>query len=283
MTKILACTDGSIYAPSIYGHAAWAAARLGAAVEVLHMLDRHPGAVTATDLSGTIGFDASQGLLQKMVELDEAQGRLAQQRSRAILEDAERVLRAAGVAEVLLTLRHGALVETLPEFEATADLVVVGKRGEAADFAKGHLGSNLERVLRTSTRPVLVASRAFKPMGRAVLAYDGRAASRKAVDYLAAQPLLRGVAVHLLTVGSVGVDEEGLAEARFKLGKAGLDVQMQATAGRPDEVIARVVADTGADLLVMGAYGHGALRKMILGSVTSTLLRECRVPVLVFR
>jgi nucleotide-binding universal stress UspA family protein len=116
-----------------------------------------------------------------------------------------------------------------------------------------------------------------------VLAYDGRAASRKAVDYLAAQPLLHGVAVHLLTVGSAGADEEGLAEARLKLEEAGLDVGTQTLAGRPDEVIAQVVAETGADLLVMGAYGHGALRNMILGSVTSTLLRECKVPALVFR
>ncbi|PWC28388.1 universal stress protein [Teichococcus aestuarii] len=283
MARILACTDGSIYAPSIYGHAAWAASRLNAAVEVLHMLDRHPGAAREAELSGAIGFDASQDLLRKMVELDEAQGRLAQQRSRAILEDAEWVLRAAGIAEVTLTLRHGALVEALPEFEKAADLVVVGKRGEAADFAKGHLGSNLERVLRTSICPVLVASRAFKPISRAVIAYDGRAASRKAVEYLARRPLLHGVSVHLLTVGNAGTDEEGLAEARFRLGEAGLDVHMQILPGRPEDVIARVVAESGADLLVMGAYGHGVLTRMFLGSVTSTLLRECRVPALVFR
>jgi hypothetical protein len=78
MTRILACTDGSLYAPSVYEHAAWAAIRLDAAVEVLHMLRRQPGAASRSDLSGAIGFDASQDLLQKMVELDEAQGRLAQ-------------------------------------------------------------------------------------------------------------------------------------------------------------------------------------------------------------
>jgi nucleotide-binding universal stress UspA family protein len=54
-------------------------------------------------------------------------------------------------------------------------------------------------------------------------------------------------------------------------------------AGRPDEVISRMVTETGADLLVMGAYGHGVLRNMIFGSVTSTLLRECKVPVLISR
>jgi nucleotide-binding universal stress UspA family protein len=36
----------------------------------------------------------------------------------------------------------------------------------------------------------------------------------------------------------------------------------------------------GADLLVMGAYGHSRLREFILGGVTRSLLREMTVPVL---
>ncbi len=59
MPRILACTDGSIYANSVYDHAAWAAERLGgASVQVLHVLDRAAGAAPA-DRSGAIGFDAS--------------------------------------------------------------------------------------------------------------------------------------------------------------------------------------------------------------------------------
>jgi nucleotide-binding universal stress UspA family protein len=36
----------------------------------------------------------------------------------------------------------------------------------------------------------------------------------------------------------------------------------------------------GADLLVMGAYGHSRLREFILGGMTRSLLREMTVPVL---
>ncbi|MFN3316727.1 MAG: DHHW family protein, partial [Raineya sp.] len=42
-----------------------------------------------------------------------------------------------------------------------------------ADFAKGHLGSNLERIVRASHKPVFVASRAFKPISKVLVAYDG--------------------------------------------------------------------------------------------------------------
>ncbi|HSP25858.1 MAG TPA: universal stress protein [Saliniramus sp.] len=47
-------------------------------------------------------------------------------------------------------MRNGDLVEALQEYERDCDLVIIGKRGEAADFAKLHLGSNLERVVRSS-------------------------------------------------------------------------------------------------------------------------------------
>ena len=41
-----------------------------------------------------------------------------------------------------------------------------------------------------------------------------------------------------------------------------------------------VYSDLGADLLVMGAYGHSRLRELVLGGVTRTILKEMTVPVL---
>jgi nucleotide-binding universal stress UspA family protein len=66
------------------------------------------------------------------------------------------------------------VVETIGEDRGDARVIVIGKRGEAADFAKGHLGSNLERIVRASHKPVFVASRAFKPIdARAILTGAG--------------------------------------------------------------------------------------------------------------
>jgi nucleotide-binding universal stress UspA family protein len=42
-------------------------------------------------------------------------------------------------------------------------------------------------------------------------------------------------------------------------------------------------ATFGADLLVMGAYGHSQLREWMFGSVTRTVLREAGLPVLMSR
>ncbi len=282
MPRILACTDGSIYAASVYGHAAWAAQRMAAAVEVLHVLDHHRERAALADLSGTIGPDAGDELLSQLAELDEAKGRLAQKKAKAILQDAGRHLLAAGLADVTLTQRHGSLVETLDEFEARADLVVIGKRGDAADFARLHLGANIERVIRQSHRPVLVASRGFAPVERFLIAFDGGPSARKAVEYAAQKPLLKGLECRLLMVGR---DDGGepLAWAEDMLRRGGVRVEASVRPGEPEEVIAETVKADGVGLLVMGAYGHSRIRQLIVGSTTTAMVRTCQVPVLMFR
>ncbi|HVZ43132.1 MAG TPA: universal stress protein [Ramlibacter sp.] len=47
--------------------------------------------------------------------------------------------------------------------------------------------------------------------------------------------------------------------------------------------IAQTARDEHADLIVVGSHGHGALRKLMLGSVTTRVLAEATVPVLVVR
>ena len=163
MTKLIALVDGSTYSQSVCDHAAWVARGKNASVEVVHVLGRREG-VAETNLSGNIGLGARTALLEELAELDATKAKLAQKRGRAILDDAKARIEAAGVKEVSCKLRNGDLVETLLELEKDADLVIVGKRGEAADFAKLHLGSNLERVVRASKKPVLVTSRAFQPI-----------------------------------------------------------------------------------------------------------------------
>ncbi len=282
MPRVLACTDGSIYADSVYDHAAWAAERLGgASVQVLHVLDRAAAAAPA-DRSGAIGFDASEELLRELTELDAQRARVGLRRARALLAEAERRLRAAGVAEVVPAQRHGSVVETVAEFEAGADLVVIGKRGEAADFAVGHLGASLERVVRASARPVLVASRAFRPIGRVLIAYDGGAAASKAIDYAARQAVLKGLECHVVTVAPQG-GGVSLDKPVGMLRRAGLEVTTAVLHGEPEQAIAAYAAAAGIDLLVMGAYGHSRVRALLVGSTTTALLRACRIPVLVFR
>ena len=282
--NILTCTDGSLYAPSVYQHSAWAATRLNTGVSLLHVLDPHRELAHGGDLTGAIGFNASAELTEELVKLEATQARVARLKGTALLADAATQLTAAGIAPIETFQRHGTLVETLAELEPASALVVIGKRGEHADFAKGHLGGQVERVIRTSIRPVLVAARAFRPIERFLIAYDGGPSIRKALDFIQHSPLLKGLPCHLLCAGRI--DDTAryyLFETADKLRLAGFDVTPHAIAGAPEEVIASHVKDHAIDLLVMGAYGHSPIRQFILGSTTTTMVRTCQIPVLMFR
>ncbi|MDE0835507.1 MAG: universal stress protein [Akkermansiaceae bacterium] len=280
MSTILACTDGSLYAPSIYQHAAWAAGRIGADIHVLHAIEHHEAATTH-DLSGNLGFSANDELLAELTRLDESRYRVARLRGKAILEDAEKKLEGATVKT---TQRHGSLVGTVIEFEGESDLLVLGKRGEHADFSKGHLGSNLERIVRSAKIPVLVAARDFKPVENFTVAFDGGSSVLKAINYLCTQPLLKEAECHLIAIGKPDSDlARSLEGSATALRGAGYTVDTQILPGDPEDIIAAKVKDTGSDLLVMGAYGHSRIREFILGSTTTALIRTCHVPVLLFR
>jgi nucleotide-binding universal stress UspA family protein len=283
MSPILACTDGSTYAPSVYQHAAWASARLGTGVEVVHVIDHHREQSPATDLTGAIGIDASARLTEALTLMEEAKGREARLRGKALLEEARQQLAAAGVTEIVLTQRHGTVVETLAELEPRAELLVVGKSGEHAILAEGQVGGHLENLIRTSVRPVLVAERQFRPVHRFLIAFDNSPSAHKALDYALKSPLLRGLEGLLVMVGRADpVHSAALDAARDRLAGAGFAVTAKQVEGKPAAVIAAEVESAGIDLVLMGAYGHSQLREFFVGSTTTRMVRNCRVSVLMF-
>ena len=283
--NILACTDGSLYSTSVYDHAAWASRQMGSAsIHVLHMLNPHHEEPQKLNYSGSMGVGARTTLLNELVELESAKAKIAQKRGQAILEDARAHLQQAGIAQVQADQWHGKLSDEISKYECDADLVVIGKRGNNADFEKGHLGSNLERVVRSCQHPVLVASRAYDKMDNFVLAFDGGSSAKKAVQYIAQEPLLKGMHAYLLYVGSGNAKVEAdLAEAEATLKAAGYEVTIEHRDGEPEKVISDIVAQDHIDLLVMGAYGHSSIRQLIVGSTTTAMIRTVTIPVLLFR
>ena len=277
--RVVAAIDASAYTGSVCRHAAWAAGRLGAPLSMVHVIDP-ADRVAPLDLAGNLILGEREALLRELGELDATRAKLAQQHGRLLLQQARQL---AGVDTADLRLRHGALVDTLVGLEDEVRLFVVGKRGEHADFARGHLGREVERVVRSVHRPLLVASRTFQPIQRVLVAYDGSATTRKALAMVAESPLLRGFDIHLVTVGGGEGSERELGDAARVLDGAGLDATTEVIDGHPDEALAAYVDRQRIDLLVMGAYGHSRIRQLIVGSTTTTVMRNCQVPVLLLR
>ncbi|MDF1716768.1 MAG: universal stress protein [Antarcticimicrobium sp.] len=280
---LIALVDGSAYSESVCHHAAWIAGRNGWKVKVYHVMGRRQG-TEKQDLSGAIRLGARTRLLEQLSELDAERARLSHEHGRAILEDAKAIIQTDGEIEVETRLRQGDLVETVTAKEETGDMIVIGKRGEAAGIAMEHLGSNLERIVRASHRPVFIANRAFKPVEKVLVAFDGGASALKAVDYIARSPLFAGLKISLVFAGRDTPEiRRSLEGAAATLKAGGFAPETILRAGEPEKVLAQITGAAEHELLVMGAYGHSRVRSLIIGSTTTEMIRSCRVPVLIMR
>jgi len=246
-------------------------------------LGRREGAATG-DLSGSLKLGARSALLEELATLDAQRAKLSQAQGHAILDDAKAIIERAGVGPVTTRLQHGDLLEAVAELEPELRVVVIGKRGDGADFASNHLGSNLERIVRTSKIPVFVASRAFQPISKILIAFDGGDSAKRAVDRITESPFFDAMSA---TLSFVGTETPGiltkLEKAREQLAGVGLDVTVDITSGEPEKVLEHKVSTENFGLLVMGAYGHSRIRSLIIGSLTTTMIRSCKIPILLYR
>lgn len=77
--------------------------------------------------------------------------------------------------------------------------------------------------------------------------------------------------------------EKVLAPVSKFLLRHGIDAKSSWKVGHAGESIAKL-ADSGRfDLLIMGSHGHGTLVNLVMGSVATQVLANCRVPVLLVR
>lgn len=280
---LIALVDGSDYSESVCRHTGWIAGRLNAKVKVYHVMGRRD-AIGKQDLSGAIKLGARSHLLKQLSDLDAERAKLAQEQGRAILEDARELILASGASEVETRLRQGDLVDTVTAKEDTGDMIIIGKRGEAAGLASDHLGSNLERIVRASHKPVFVANRSFTPAERILVAFDGGASALKAVDFIARSPLFQGLGVTLVFAGvETPSITSMLQSATATLAAGGVKAETLIKSGDPERVLSEMTGQGSHDMLVMGAYGHSRVRRLMVGSTTTAMIRSCRVPVVLMR
>lgn len=232
--KILACVDNTPMAEVVTDYASWAARRLDAPVELLHVLERHVELSRDQDHSGSIGLDAQEKLMDRLTQEDAERTRSAREQGRVLLSVLrERAIRG-GAAIVDSRLRHGDIEETLAEQQEGSRLLIIGRNARPKPDARAGLGKHLEWVVRSATRPVLLVTEAFREPKRVLFAFDGSSVTRKGVDMLAASPLLRGLQLQLLTAGESGTaDSRSLDAAVSTLSASGIEASASVRPGSP--------------------------------------------------
>lgn len=273
---IVAATDFSAFSERVVLRAARIAQQHDADLHVVHVvrpLDLYPGLTLGPDEFGQHDLDlqhAEQSRLEAMV------ASLASQFG----------IRTHAVTRLG---RPHAEIATYAQ-EASADLVTAGSRGEST-LTDLFLGSTVSRLLRVTTRPVLVVRKpADEPYRLVVAAVDFSPVSAAVVNH--ALSLADGARVDALHVlGSeaeqrlrksklVQVDiADWLARLRTEAGKK-LDallapIENSAAVGRlvqpgsPPVAICQCIEENHADLVVLGRHGYGGgLQDWMLGSVS---------------
>lgn len=284
MSKILACIDASSYAESVCDLTAWVANRLGWDVELLHVLQRKSAVTMRQDLSGAIGLGVKSELLEELTRIEESHAKLAKEGGRALLASARNRLLSANVTAVESVHLHGGIVETILEREVKADLIVMGKRGASSEFAPGHIGSKIERVLRASDKPMLVAPEQYTDLKRVVIAYDGGQSISRAINFVANSHLFDELPIHLVMAGTDSSERRVQLEQMTQFfTHSGKEASCSLIANSAEKAIVDAVAAEAGTILIMGAYGHSPLRNLIIGSTTTAMIRTIEAPILLIR
>lgn len=163
-----------------------------------------------------------------------------------------------------------------------ADLVVLGQREPGTPAAAA--GDLVAHVLLACARPLLVVpyTQAAAATGRRVLlGWNGSVQAMRALS--AALPFMRRAGnVTVAVLGPQVMPDGDAAALASHLERHHIDTSFVNERAHLDvgEGLLSLAADLGADLLVMGGYGHARLHELVLGGATRTVLQSMTVPVL---
>lgn len=273
VTKILAASDGSEHGAAAIVTGAALAARTGAPLEVVSVLEVL--------------------LLPMGVEAEAYEGDFAAELRKQVKAQME----AAGVADATLHLRSGLAPPLITQqaADSEASLIVVGANPKPA-VARFLVGSTAERVIRMARRPVLVATEERRePFQRILASVDLSRHSTLVLEAAAAIAQTDGAELRALYVQDrltpmlleAALFDEGAARhhAAKEFADTVNDVRMpselvvsrEMREGHAGHEILDEVDDWSADLVVMGTHGFGYFNRLLLGSTSTHVLRhgEC--------
>ena len=213
------------------------------------------------------------------------------------------------VPDAIIEVKEGNPADAIAEVarELDAELIVVGKHGEGGPH-RGYTGRTADRLVRSSPAPVLVVNgmlarppqRILVPLTYSsitpfIIDWTRRMCDASHADVIAIHVVGSAVLSHVLTMSSVKKDHVPTADEiddifredgdRWKkeLVAAGIPVhriRSEVVFGEVSDAVLAAATEHEADMIVMGSHA-GPLRRLLLGSAATAVLRDAGIPVLV--
>jgi nucleotide-binding universal stress UspA family protein len=180
---------------------------------------------------------------------------------------------------------QGGIAEQLASQARCVDLAIVGQL-DSDHLPFGSAAPPPEQIVLSSGRPVLIVPYAARLQGigdHVLVAWNGgREAARAANDALPF--LVKASSVTVLTINPEEARTETPAVDIVRhLACHGVQAEAAHTVAADigvGDALLKHATELGADLIVIGAYGHSRLRELVLGGATRSVLRRMTVPVL---
>ena len=220
------------------------------------------------------------GIAASLQDIDDQQRRLA----RSAFDQA---LATPGTAVEWAEIRDDPMMAAFAQQAFYADLMVLGQHDPCTDPSSGVPSDFVENVMLMSGKPALILPYAGLPPAvigeTVVIAWKPAREAARAVS--AAMPLLKRA--RRVVILSWSGDDEKVVGKRLDLRgylrlngvEASWQEQGNETSGLGELLLSRSF-DLGADLLVMGCYGHSRAREWVLGGTSRTVLESMTLPVL---
>lgn len=165
------------------------------------------------------------------------------------------------------------------------DLVLLGLETYFRAMPGGGPCDTLDKVLQSPPRPVVAVPAELGNGTTAVIGYDGSLQAARTLAAYVATGLAASYENVVVTISEDYEEAAGVIEAAVAyLGLHGVAVKARPVETRldPAAVLLDHAGQFKAGLVVMGAFGHSALREFFFGSTTRGVLRNSKVPVMLY-
>ncbi len=270
--RIIVGLDGSVSSWNAVDYAFELSKVINAPVIGLYVIDdRIINEVFLADLLGFLGFTFYEDMTPKVKEF-------LNMRADQVLNEFIEYGRKNGINVSVVKL-EGVPYKELIDQTDKEDILFIGKRGEK--YIKGFLlGSTSYIVAKRSEFPVFLSTSNYREIKNIGVAYDGRHSSLPLKESAKLFKSVYDAEVHYIYVK----ESKGIEEVETELVES-LDYEFifHGREGIPEEEIIDVCKEENIDLLIMGAFGKGEFKELIVGSTTAYIMNNLDIPLLLVK
>ncbi|HLZ35473.1 MAG TPA: universal stress protein [Nitrospira sp.] len=284
--KVLVATDGSKYGKWAMEWVSQLPLAQAPTVTVLHVVD--VGALRAPFVVQPVVVGTERYIKAEIARMEA--------HAKKTKKEAVELMKSLHLSGRVVTERGAVAPTVIKHAKRGVQLVALGSRGlDALD--RFMLGSVSTYAIHHLSCSVLIVKEAPRPLRQVVLAIDGSAPSKKAVQFLLRsmrpwedvpdQEPVTVTVVHVMPfLKYPELREAGKAmveQCANQLARVGYIVEQTPKLGNPADEILNVAQKRKADLIVTGAKGLGAVGRFLLGSVSTRVVQHANCSVLVTR